>query len=115
MSWRSFSLMFFVVQATGLQQPRASLHGYVLKIGTGEPVSKAVVTLTRIDSQRRAYTATTGVDGKFAFDDVDPAQYRLDANRTGYVRSEHGARYPNRFGSPITLAAGQRMADVVVQ
>ena len=115
MSWLSFSLMFFVVQAPGSQQPRASLHGYVLKIGTGEPVSKAVVTLIRTDSQRRAYTTITGSDGKFAFDDVDPAQYRLDASHTGYVRSEHGARYPNRSGSPITLAAGQRMADVVVQ
>ncbi len=115
MSWLAFLLMFFVVQAPGSQQPRASLHGYVLKIGTGEPVSKAVVRLIRTDSQRPAYTATTDVDGKFAVDDVDPAQYRLDASRTGYVRSEHGARTPNRPGLPITLAAGQRMADVVVQ
>src|SRR5262245_9105181 len=115
MSCLSLLLMFFVVRAPGSQQPRASLHGYVLKIGTAEPVSKAVVTLTRTDSQRPAYTATTDVDGKFALDDVDPAQYRLDASRTGYVRSEYGARTPNRPGLPITLAAGQRMADVVVQ
>src|SRR5262245_55353917 len=115
MSWLSFLLMLFMVQASAPPQSRASLQGFVLKIGTGEPVSKAMVSLTRTDSQRRAYTTTTGVDGKFAFDDVDPAQYRLDASRTGYVRSEYGARSPNRPGLPITLTAGQRVADVVVQ
>src|SRR5262245_8962246 len=109
MYWMSFLLMFFVVQVPAPPQSRASLQGFVLKIGTGDPVPKAVVTLTRTDSQRRAYTATTGVDGKFAFDDVDPAQYRLDASRAGYVRSEYGARSPNRPGLPITLTAGQRM------
>jgi hypothetical protein len=115
MSWLSFLLMFFVVQAPASPKARASIRGFVLKIGTGEPVSKAVVTLTRTDSQRRAYAAATGVDGRFTFDDVDPAQYRLDASRSGYVRSEYGARSPNAPGLPITLTAGQRMADVVVQ
>src|SRR5262245_41027276 len=115
MNWPSLLLMLFVVQAPASHRSRASLQGFVLKIGTGEPVSKAVVTLTRTDSQRRAYTTITGSDGRFAFDDVDPAQYRLDASRTGYVRSEYGARSPNRPGLPITLTAGQRMADVVVQ
>src|SRR5262245_19151178 len=116
MNWPSLLLMLFMVQAPESQQSRASLQGFVLKIGTGDPVSKAVVTLTRTDSQRRAYMTITGSDGKFAFDDVDPAQYRLDARRTGYVRSEYGARSPNRPGLPITLTAGQRtMADVVVQ
>src|SRR5262245_15251881 len=114
MSWLSFFIMFFVVQAPS-QRARTSLQGSVLKIVTGEPVSKAVVTLSRTDSQRRAYAAITGADGKFAFDDIDPAQYRLDASRTGYVRSEYGARSPNRAGLPITLTAGQRVADVVVQ
>src|SRR5689334_1290821 len=109
MSWPSFLFVFFV--AAALPQSRASIQGFVLKIGTGEPVPKAVVTLTRTESQRRAYATTTGIDGRFAFDDVDPAEYRLDAVRTGYVRSEYGARSPNRPGIPITVSAGQRMAD----
>src|SRR5262245_42396380 len=66
MSWVSFLLTLFMVQAPASPQSRASLQGFVLKIGTGDPVSKAVVSLTRTDSQRRAYTTTTGVDGKFA-------------------------------------------------
>ena len=84
-------------------------------MGTGEPLSKAAVTLTRVDGQRQIYTASTGADGKFVFQNVDPAQYRLGATRNGYVRSEYGARAPNRPGLLITLAAGQRLTDVVVQ
>jgi len=107
--------MLFFVQTPASPPPRASIQGFVLKMGTGEPLSKAAVTLTRVDGQRQIYTASTGPDGKFVFQNVDPAQYRLGATRNGYVRSEYGARAPNRPGLLITLAAGQRLTDVVVQ
>ena len=111
----SLLLMLFFVQTPASPPPRASIQGFVLKMGTGEPLSKAAVTLTRVDGQRQIYTASTGADGKFVFQNVDPAQYRLGATRNGYVRSEYGARAPNRPGLLITLAAGQRLTDVVVQ
>src|SRR5215470_17429122 len=107
-------LMLVFVQVPASPPPRASIQGFVLKMGTGEPLSKAAVTLTRSDGQRQIYTASTGPDGKFILQNVEPAQYRLGATRNGYVRSEYGARAPNRPGLPITLSAGQRMTDVVV-
>ena len=116
MNWISLLLMLVFVQTPASPPaPRASIQGFVLKMGTGEPLAKATVTLTRADGQRQIYTASTGSDGKFAFQNVDPAQYRLGATRNGYVRSEYGARSPNRPGLLITLAAGQRMTDAVVQ
>jgi 5-hydroxyisourate hydrolase-like protein (transthyretin family) len=111
----SLLLMLVFVQAPPSPPPRASIQGFVLKMGTGEPLSKAAVTLTRADGQRQVYTTSTGPDGKFIVQNVEPAQYRLGATRSGYVRSEYGARAPNRPGLPITLSAGQRMTDVVVQ
>src|SRR5262249_3243860 len=90
--------LFFVQTPASPPAPRASIQGLVLKMGTGEPLSKAAVTLTRSDGQRQIYTASTGPDGKFVIQNVDPAQYRLGATRNGYVRSEYGARAPNRPG-----------------
>ena len=115
MNWISLSLMLFFFQTPASPPPRASVQGFVLKMGTGEPLSKAAVTLTRTDGQRQIYTTSTGPDGKFVFQNVDPAQYRLGATRNGFVRSEYGARAPNRPGLLITLSAGQRMVDAIVQ
>jgi hypothetical protein len=89
-------------------QDKASVTGYILKMGTGEPVSKAVVTLSAYGGGRsQSYTATTTALGQFSFQNLDPGQYRLSATRSGYVRMEYGARAPNRPGLPITLSAGR--------
>src|SRR5437773_1262297 len=101
MNWIPVSLMLFLLQAPPSQTPRpqqtppqdrASIQGFILKMGTGEPVSKAAVTITRTDRQGQSYAATTASDGKFLFQGLDPAQYGLSVTRNGYVRSEYGAR-----------------------
>jgi carboxypeptidase family protein len=97
-------------------QDKASISGIILKMGTGEPLSKAVVTISAFNGGRtQSYTATTATDGRFSFQNLDAGPYRLSATRSGFVRMEYGARTPNRPGLPINLSPGQRLTDVVLQ
>lgn len=121
MSWIALSLTLLLFQTPATPQvpqarpqDKASIQGIVVKMGTGEPLSKAVATLTRIDGRRETYTFTTSTGGQFLFQNVEPGQYRLSVTRNGYVRSEYGARSPNRPGLPLTLAVGQRMTEVLL-
>jgi hypothetical protein len=102
-------------QQTGAQG-RGAVAGYVVKTGTGEPVAKAVVTISPFNGGRaQSYTATTSSAGQFGFQNLEPGQYRLSVTRSGYVRMEYGARSPNRPGLPLILSGGQTLTDVVMQ
>ncbi len=124
MNWVVLLSVFLLFQAgvaPRQQQPskpqdRGSIAGYIVKMGTSDPVSKAVVTLSAFNGgPSQSYTATTTSGGQFNFQNLDPGQYRLSVTRSGYVRMEYGARSPNRPGLPITLSAGQKLTDVVLQ
>src|SRR5438046_9191559 len=120
MTWISLSLAFLLFQTAAVpqnqtrqqqqqQQPtrpqdRGSFAGFIVKMGPGEPVSKAVVTISAFNGGRaQSYTATTTSGGQFMFQNLEPGQYRLSATRSGYVRMEYGARSPNRPGLPLTV------------
>ena len=125
MNWISLSLALALIQAGAAPrqqqqqvrpQDRGSISGYIVKIGTGEPLSKAIVTLSMYNGSRnQSYTATTATGGQFSFQNLEPGQYRLSASRSGYVRMEYGARSPNRSGLPIGVNPGQKLADVTLQ
>jgi protocatechuate 3,4-dioxygenase beta subunit len=118
MNWLflSFMLLFAQQQQQTKPEDRGTISGYIVKMGAGDPVSKAIVTLSAFNGGRaQSYTATTTTGGQFAFQNLDPGQYRLSATRSGYVRMEYGARTPNRQGLPITVNPGQKIADVVLQ
>jgi hypothetical protein len=118
MNWFLLALLVFQAGAVPQVRPqdKTSITGYIVKMGTGEPVSKAVVTISAYNGGRsQSYTATTTTMGQYSFQNLDPGQYRLSATRSGYVRMEYGARTPNRSGLPLTLSAGQNLKDVVLQ
>jgi Carboxypeptidase regulatory-like domain len=120
MNWLFLSVLLFFGQQQQQQQTkpqdRGSITGYIVKMGAGDPVSKAVVTLSAFNGGRaQSYTATTTTGGQFAFQNLDPGQYRLSATRSGYVRMEYGARTPTKQGLPITVNPGQKLADVILQ
>jgi hypothetical protein len=124
MNWSLLSLLAVLLfqagnprqQQTTRPQDRGMITGYIVKMGTGEPLSKAVVTLSSAGGGRgQSYSATTTTGGQFAFQNLEPGQYRLSATRSGYVRMEYGARSPNRPGLPLTINGGQRLTDVIVQ
>jgi len=119
-----------LAQAPARQQPPATpatVEGFVVKAGTAEPMSGARVQLdlqeatllsgtedsplTPPESFHR--TATTGPEGKFAFANVLPGEYRVVAfHRGGYVPAEYGQRTPTGRGMSFVLAPGQRLADI---
>src|SRR5262245_64801751 len=97
-------------------QDRGSISGYIVRMGTGDPLSKSTVTITAYNAPRnQSYTATTTTGGQFSFQNLEPGQYRLAATRGGYVRMEYGARSPSRPGLPITLSPGQRLTNIILQ
>jgi len=100
------------------QAPTASIEGIVTKLGTTEPIPGAVAELSqpgpRPGAPAEAVKVTTGDDGKFAFRNLQPGQYRLVATRAGgiYNPAQYGQRDPRSPGTPLTLSAGQAMKDV---
>ena len=122
MNWLSLSAALLLLQTGTLPQQQAaaqargSITGLIVKMGTGEPVSKAIVTISAFNGGRaQSYTATTTSTGQYAFQNMEPGQYRLSVTRSGYVRMEYGARSPNRQGLPLSLGAGQNLTNVVLQ
>jgi protocatechuate 3,4-dioxygenase beta subunit len=99
------------------------VEGRVVKMGTGEPLRKARVTLTREGQslgggrgeRPQPVTVLTNAEGKFAFKDVAPGRYRLSVARNGFVRQEYGQPRPGRPGSALTLAPGQKASDLLFQ
>jgi hypothetical protein len=120
--WLSLVLLLLQAPATPQAPPqtrpeeRGSINGFVVKMGTNEPLGKATVVLNGAEGGRssQTFTASTSTDGRFTLGNVPPGKYRLSATRNGYIRYEFGARGPNRPGLQITIAAGQRMTQVVL-
>lgn len=98
-------------------QAAATLQGMVVRAADGTPLKKAEVTLfsTDSDDRGRSAAATTGMDGRFAFSNLQPGRYQITATRNGYVRAQYGQPAPNASGTPITLAAGQTVKDVLIR
>ena len=97
------------------QAARGSIEGFVIKLGTSEPVFNARVVLSRSQGRGESYAATTEIGGRFAFQNLEAGEYRISVTRNGYIRSEYGQRSPNRPGLPLTLNAGQKIPDVVLR
>jgi hypothetical protein len=82
------ALIALLSQNAVVQQPTAgAIQGVVVKAGTVEALSKAIVEVRGdAESASAVYTTTTESDGRFLFRNVRPGRYRLVASRSGYVR-----------------------------
>jgi protocatechuate 3,4-dioxygenase beta subunit len=106
------------------QQPRASIEGMVVRLGTSEPLPNATVQLNLEDAQavppggprpREDFhrTAKSDRDGRFIFENTVPGTYRLIATYDGgYVPAEYGQRSITEQGISFEIAAGQRMTGI---
>jgi Carboxypeptidase regulatory-like domain len=127
------------------QQPKASIEGTVVRIGTGEAVRARVTVARAVGGQTGqsipltpgtplpnlppgatlgpatsiAPNANPGVmtdeQGRFIIKDLDAGSYRLTIAANGYARQEYGQRITGGQGTPINLAAGQVLKDVVIR
>jgi hypothetical protein len=98
-------LSFALCSGHAQEAPKpGAVSGRVVNGLTGEPVRKAVVTLTM---QRTTVQGTTGSDGGFRILQVRPGEYRVSAARTGFLRGSYQA--------PVKVEAGQTMSGIEIR
>ena len=91
-----------------------SISGRVLVRGqpTPAPVRRARVTL-RSEALPEPRATDTGTDGRYRFDNLPAGQYRVRAEKPGYVGLEYGATRPFVQAAPLEVGEGQaRTADI---
>ncbi len=109
----------------GNTQPeqRCILEGRVTNSLTGEPLKKVAVHLARrgaaaggvmgaMPSGPQGYAASSEADGSFRFENIEPGDYMLSGQRTGFLNTNYGAKSPFQQGTVLTLRAGQQMKGV---
>jgi len=130
------SMLLVQAPAAPLQQQqtvtKAAIEGVVLRAGTGEPLSRAQVMLTRaalragetevppelarlqVSGAAAIPPSTTDRNGRFLFKDLEPGAYRITVVRNGYARQEYGQRVFGGRGTIVNVAPGQTLKDVAV-
>ena len=93
-----------------------TIEGIVRNHLTGEPLKKVNILLNRFGDSRsftQPSSTATSTEGRFALKGLEPGQYRMSAERPGFVRSEYGAR-PGAMvgGTTLTLEKGQSMKEI---
>ena len=92
---------------------RCVVAGTVVRLDTGEPLRKATVILRSHDNVEQSMFAITDYQGHFQFDKVQPGTYYLDVSRDGFVKLAYGQKKPGDPGANLTLAAAQKVTDLV--
>jgi 5-hydroxyisourate hydrolase-like protein (transthyretin family) len=95
-------------------QDKCALEGKVVNLVTGEPVRKARLTLSVVDTPAPTPPAVVSTDagGKFSFADLEPGAYLLAARHDNYSSQQYGARKSGQSAEPILLAPGTKKTDL---
>jgi protocatechuate 3,4-dioxygenase beta subunit len=67
-----------------------------------------------VASPRASKTTTSDAEGRFQFTALAPGEYRLYADKAGFLTKVHGASRPgsSQSGAPIKLVAGQKIDNI---
>ena len=132
MSDALLKLMLLALIAMQGNDTTATRQGTVVRAGTSEGLSKALVELypagvgalsdyassaailSFIKTKEKTFTATTDSKGAFFISGIPEGRYRLSATRNGFSRSEYGQRGGNDQGAVINIGAGARLANLAV-
>jgi hypothetical protein len=79
---------------------------------TPSPVRRARVMLNSTEGGA-GFTIIGDDEGRFSFPGLPAGRYLLSARKDGYLRANYGAARPERPGTPIAVADGQRVIDLV--
>lgn len=103
------ALLLFQVQP-------GNISGTVTRPGGTEPLPGATVVLNPSDLSQtsRVRSVISEDDGRFTIQNVEPGDYRLQAQSTQYGRAAYGQRRPDGPGAILTIAAGQRRSDLKI-
>lgn len=96
-------LLFTLLYQPAAPTPqRCGIEGTVVSATTGAPLKKATVTL----GSNKDLTVTTTAEGKFKFENVEPDDYTIKAERVGYLEGPE---------TVLTLKPGENKTDFVVK
>jgi hypothetical protein len=109
--------LFTAVTAAAAQRgpvETGEISGVVMRTGDSPILLARVLVTISGDALKPSRTVITDDAGRFAFRDLPAGRFTLVAARPPYIRTAFGARRPGRPGTPITLAAGERLAGVTI-
>jgi hypothetical protein len=129
MRFAAFTFLGIVLWAHAQNAPRqnpqqlppgtASIAGIVVALGTNQPIPAASVEARRMDCNNFAnppevLTASSGVDGRFLFQNVHAGNWCVVATAAGvqYTPAEYLQRGALGRGVAIPIVDGQRMAGI---
>lgn len=92
----------------------AFIAGYVVQVGSGEPLGKARVLLRPERGRSPVFGSVTDSSGRFVLANIRAGNYRLYVERDGYVDQQYGQVSPSRPGTVLGLAPGQQVEDVLI-
>ncbi len=92
-------------QQGGIQSQMQVLQGQLQTLAAGIQASVGMSNATR----------QTDETGRFSFTGLAAGQYRISAERQGYLRQSYGARKYNTSGTPITIKENQQVRDLVIR
>jgi protocatechuate 3,4-dioxygenase beta subunit len=103
-------------------EQRCVVEGHVVDSQTGEPLKKAAVRLARRNARpnqmgpfggpAQGYSGTSEADGSFRFEGVEPGDYTLMGERSGFLRTQYGAKSAMGAGQIITLRPSQQLTGL---
>ena len=111
-------------------EQKCVVAGRVSNSLTGEPLKKVNIRLARrttaggsaasgywigpgmMSNGAQGYAAVSEADGSFRIEGIEPGDYMLSGERTGYLHTEYGAKGPMRSGTVLNLRAGQQMTGL---
>lgn len=101
--------MLMALAAAALAQPagRGVISGTVVDAASGDPVRKAVITLTWQGTPRSWATLRTDESGSFRFGNLPPGKYDLRARKEGVGLAVYGAQSVRELGELISLGENE--------
>jgi hypothetical protein len=103
--------------------PKGTVQGLVVRAGTGQPLKGVRISFQRSAQQPQqallfegapaalntVTAAVTDAAGRFVVTGVEAGQYRVFAEREGFIRQEFGQRRATGSGTLVNVAAGQEL------
>lgn len=99
--------------AAPVNKQTCSIAGIVLRQDTGEPLSKATLSLISVEKREDFASDVTDPQGHFLLDDLPCHSYLLTVSHMGFVDASYGQRKPSDPGANLALYPGQKMTDLI--
>ncbi|HEX5215641.1 MAG TPA: carboxypeptidase-like regulatory domain-containing protein [Vicinamibacterales bacterium] len=113
--------VWIVLLTLALAPPMARPQGTASVTGTvvddeepAVPVRRAIVTVAG-SGLVPSRSAITDDDGRFVIERLPAGRFTITVSRAAFITSAYGAKRPGRPGTPVVVAAGQRVTALVVK